>query len=397
MEAREQKGLQIAKEGRIRQTPRGFLVPSQSGSGSYLVYKMGATTACTCKDCETRGIKCKHQFAVEHFIQKTIDSEGNTTITKAIRMTYPQNWKAYNKSQTSEITMFDRLLSDLVNAIPEPPQARGRPRLSLQEQVFCAIQKVYSQLSSRRAHSLYRNAEEREQIGKAPNFNAINKILNKEELKPILERLLVISASPLKSIETTFAPDSSGFSTSHFTQYANEKYGLRKKHGWVKAHIIVGTKTNVIVGAKVTDDRANDCPQFEPLVMEAHGNGFNVQEVVADMGYSSRENYKVADSIGAMAYIPFKKNATGKSRGSCVWRKAWLYFQLNQEEFLEHYHARSNVESAFMAIKAKFGDRLKSKNFMAQQNELLCKFIAYNVVVLIHEMNEIGIETKFKL
>jgi hypothetical protein len=46
-------------------------------------------------------------------------------------------------------------------------------------------------------------------------------------------------------------------------------------------------------------------------------------------------------------------------------------------------------------IKMKFGDKLKSKNFIAQKNELLCKLIAHNIVVLIHEMFELGIKPDF--
>ncbi|GBE17691.1 hypothetical protein BMS3Abin16_00279 [archaeon BMS3Abin16] len=46
-------------------------------------------------------------------------------------------------------------------------------------------------------------------------------------------------------------------------------------------------------------------------------------------------------------------------------------------------------------MKMKFGDKLKSKNFIAQKNELLCKAIAHNIVVLIHEMHELGIKPDF--
>ncbi len=46
-------------------------------------------------------------------------------------------------------------------------------------------------------------------------------------------------------------------------------------------------------------------------------------------------------------------------------------------------------------IKAKLGDKLKSKNFIAQKNELLCKLIAHNIIVLIHEMHELGIKPDF--
>ena len=37
------------------------------------------------------------------------------------------------------------------------------------------------------------------------------------------------------------------------------------------------------------------------------------------------------------------------------------YFQFRQEEFLRHYHKRSNVESTFSAIKRKFGPDVRSK------------------------------------
>lgn len=73
----------------------------------------------------------------------------------------------------------------------------------------------------------------------------------------------------------------------------------------------------------------------------------------------------------------------------------FLYFQLKQEEFLEHYPKRSNVESTFNMIKAKLGDKLKSKNLVAQKNELLCKVIAHNIIVIIHEMHELGVAPEF--
>jgi transposase len=397
MDAREIKGLEIARTSRIRKTDRGWIVPSQNGNGAYLVYNEGMMTRCNCPDCQLRDVKCKHQFAVQYFEQKVTDQEGNTTVTKAVRMTYPQNWSAYNEAQSNEIRLFDILLNGLVEGVEEPErkEGAGRPNLSQKESVFCAVQKVYSQLSQRRAATLYRNAEERKQISHAPHFNAVGKLLNKEEMTPTLNRLLAVSALPLKAVETTFVPDSSGFRTSQFGQYAVEKYGLIKKHKWVKAHVLVGAKTNVIAGAIITEENGADCPQFEPLVMEAHNNGFNIQEIPADKGYLSRDNFNIAKSIGATAYIPFKSNSTDKAKGSLIWKKMYHYFQLNREEFLEHYHQRSNVETTFDMVKMKFGDKLKSKKFIAQKNELLCKLIAHNIVVLIHEMYELGIKPQF--
>lgn len=98
---------------------------------------------------------------------------------------------------------------------------------------------------------------------------------------------------------------------------------------------------------------------------------------------------------GGKAYIPYRKNATGKSRGSSRWSKMYHYFKLNREDFMEHYHKRSNIEATNAAIKRKFGETLKSKNPVTQVNELLAKIIAYNLTVVIHEMYENGINPGF--
>ncbi|MGC8622204.1 MAG: transposase, partial [Caldisphaera sp.] len=71
------------------------------------------------------------------------------------------------------------------------------------------------------------------------------------------------------------------------------------------------------------------------------------------------------------------------------------YFVYNREEFMQHYHLRSNVESTNFMIKSKFGDFIRSKDKTAQVNEVLLKILCHNIVVLIHEMNELGIEANF--
>ena len=48
-----------------------------------------------------------------------------------------------------------------------------------------------------------------------------------------------------------------------------------------------------------------------------------------------------------------------------------------------------------LAIKRKFGDSLRSKSETAMINEALCKILCHNLVLLIHEMFELGIEPMF--
>lgn len=367
-------------------------MPSQTRNADYRVELTLTGATCTCPDYAKRGVRCKHVWAVEYTIEKTTHADGSTTITQTKRITYPQNWSAYTQAQNAEVRLFDDLLKDLVQNVQEPVQTMSRPRIPLKEAVFCSIQKVYSGLSSRRAYSLYRNAEERQQIAKAPNYNTINLTLNRAELTPILHQLLAISAMPLRSIESTFAIDSTGFRLNRFTEYIGDKYDTPRAHKWLKLHGVCGTQTNVVCAVSMSPNNSGDSPQLEPLIRETAKVGFAIKEVVADSAYASRKNYEVIDELGGVGYIPFRAYTSGKARGSLVWKRAFLFFQNHQDEFLEHYHKRSNVETMFMAIKTKFGDVLKSKNEVAQMNELLCKLIAYNLSVVIAEMFNLGIK-----
>lgn len=49
---------------------------------------------------------------------------------------------------------------------------------------------------------------------------------------------------------------------------------------------------------------------------------------------------------------------------------------------MRHFHKRSNVESTFTMIKAKFGDSLRNKTERAQINEALFKVLCHNICCL---------------
>ena len=70
-------------------------------------------------------------------------------------------------------------------------------------------------------------------------------------------------------------------------------------------------------------------------------------------------------------------------------------YSLNSDEYLSHYHKRSNVESTFSMVKAKFGDHLRSKTDTAMVNEALCKILCHNVCCLIQSTYELGVVPMF--
>jgi transposase len=92
-------------------------------------------------------------------------------------------------------------------------------------------------------------------------------------------------------------------------------------------------------------------------------------------------------------FVPFKSNSGSTS--SAAWERMWHYYSLNREDFLAHYHKRSNVESTFSAVKRLFGDSVRSKLLPAQLNEVLLKCICFSLSTLVHSIHELGIEPKF--
>ncbi len=309
------------------------------------------------------------------------------------RLTYKQNWPAYNLAQTTEKRRFQVLLADLCRGLPELPSgSRGPRRAPTADVVFSMVFKVYSTLSTRRFTCDLEDAFAKGHVSQVIHYNSICRHFETAELTPILRDLITRSSLPLRAVETDFAPDSTGFSTSRFIRWFDEKYGERSGHDWVKVHIMTGVRTNIITAAEVHGRDANDSP-IMPSLLKTTAKHFAVRTVPADKGYSSVENIEAVHAIGAMPYIAFKSSATGASGG--LWEKAFHFYSLHREEFLAAYHKRSNVETTFSMVKAKFRDHVRAKTDTAMVNEVLCKLLAHNLCVLIQSQCELGIEPVF--
>ncbi|MGI0133859.1 MAG: transposase [Candidatus Micrarchaeaceae archaeon] len=391
MDARETKGRQIAQTCQIGRKGNGWVVPSQSGRGSYMVFQRAAGFVCNCPDYELRQTKCKHVIAVEITVLKWFDAKGNK-IGEIRRVQSVQNWAVYNKSQIEEKERFMALLKGLVETIPEQHrEGRGRPNMPVRDLLFASALKVYSQFSLRRFMTDLQASLQSRYVDNAPCYSLVGKFMERADMTPVLYGLVEKSAMPLKGVEDRFAIDSSGFRTTKFSEYCVEKHNTKRQHQFLKAHICTGVNTNIISSCKITDENGSDCIEFAPLAQITHDNGFTIAEMTADKAYSSRDNLECIASMDGKAYIPFKSNATGKARGSVEWKRMYHLFMYRRDEFLTHYHMRSNVESTFFMLKAKFNDMLKSRTRTAQINELLLKILCHNIVVVNSAMNELGV------
>jgi transposase len=225
--------------------------------------------------------------------------------------------------------------------------------------------------------------------------------LENSDLTVILKAMIEESATPLVALETDFAADSSGFSTNTYARWFDAKYGREmSKNVWLKAHVMIGTRTNVVTSVEVTDSNVNDCPVL-PDLLNTSAKRFTMERVSADKGYLSDSNVQAIASYGAQAFIPpkvntaFRRPVDASRKKSVVWDKMLHYYLFRRDDFLRHYHRRSNVETVFHMIKSKFGSHIRSKSSVAQTNEVLCKVLCHNLCVLVQSAYELGIEATF--
>jgi transposase len=402
---REIKALQIAAKHKLTRKGNVWFVPSQAGRGDYEVRPDPQAPRCTCPDYEFRNARCKHIVAVEYVLMREQTPDGQTVVTETIKVTsktYTQDWKAYNAAQTHEKSEMQALLYELCKNLPEPqkPQGKGRPSLSLPDIIFSSVTKIYSTISGRRFDTDLREAKARGYLARLPHYNSVFRYLESEALTPYLYELISLSAAPLKAVETDFAVDSSGFSTGQFMRWLDVKYGTKEdRRQWLKLHLMVGVKTNIVTSVEVSDGYAHDYPFYKGLVDRTADAGFNLREVSADKGYLGADNMLATLQRGAIPYIPFKTNSVAQSGWepkSQLWTRMFHFYALNRAEFLQHYHKRSNVETTFHMIKSKFGQRLRSRTLTAQVNEALCKVLCHNLCCVIQSVHELGIETNFE-
>jgi transposase len=313
-----------------------------------------------------------------------------------------RNWSLYNMAQCEEKSLFLRIISDAVDAlcIETEYKGNGRPPYPLDDILKVCCIKVFNCFSQRRTIPDLEFAKALGYIKEVPHFNSIGNYLNNPMITVHLHALYKILAMPLVPFESYFAIDSTGFSISkkHWIDYRLNPKEIRS---FRKLHIVTGTLTGVIASAKVTSPYEHDIAQF-PNMLKDSCRYFNVREISADKGYLSKDNATAAEAEGVRPFICPKSN-TKLSDGRKWWINddAWDrmvgLWKDNEKLFMQHYHRRSNVESAFSAMKRKFSPHLRSKNETGQTNEALVKVCCYNASVLINSIFELGAKSDFKV
>jgi hypothetical protein len=304
-----------------------------------------------------------------------------------------QDRSAYYAAQVNEKPLFFKILGALSEEVAEPEYLTGRRPFPRKDMICSLVYKVYSNLSSLRFNYDLREAQAKGLIGAVPSPNTLSEYMRDETLTDVLRHLVTKSSLPLAGAETVFAADSTGFGIPLRRVWFNRHTERReKRRDYVKLHVMVGVKSNIITCAEPSEGTANDRTYLSRLV-EGTAQYFEISEVSADAGYISGENLRAVLLAGGIPYIEFYKNcALDANYKSNFWKDLLYLYKTRHPRFTDRYYLRNNVESSFASMKAKFGGRLRSKSTTGQFNEALCKALCHNICVLIHSMHATGID-----
>ena len=455
---RQQRGLAIAALVPIQEHKLGYTVPSQSGRGHYIVSIDEDGRFCTCPDYALRQQDCKHLVAVQLKAHRqsaadnmaptgstakapatvrpktvrpktvrpktvrasTLDADteiednggvigpeaGDAPEEEAImaedkkkKPTYRRDWKRYDLSKEYEEAHFEVLAADIASIVHQPVYEFGRPQLSLADVVYSLVRKAYTGQSRRIVMSSLRRAEEKRLVTHAPSSGSLSKYLENPSLTPILKHLVQQSTLPLWGLDDgVFASDATGFSTSVYDRWFEHKWGKETKRAqWVKCHGTFGTKTKIVTAVEVSTGNAHDSP-FLPDLIHTTLTHHEVMDMCVDLGYLDDDHFELADSLNIDLIVPFKTNSKEVSpdrRSNGPWERAYHYFHLHREKFLERYGRRSISETGFSMVKGRFGGFVRGRTLTTQFNEVLCKVLAHNICCLITAMHEFDLDLSF--
>jgi len=188
--------------------------------------------------------------------------------------------------------------------------------------------------------------------------------------------------------------DSTGLKVYGEGEWKVRQHGWSKHRTWRKVHLGVDEASGELLAVVVTSPLRHDKDALTDLLEQVDQLDVTLQQVSGDGGYDFMTCHRDITQRGAIATIPPRRNACPCPRGETPQRDAHLRriqelaggskSKKRQEQARQRwkeesgYHRRSLAETAVFRLKNIFGEKLSSRGFDAQANEVLLRCAALN-------------------
>jgi len=188
--------------------------------------------------------------------------------------------------------------------------------------------------------------------------------------------------------------DSTGLKVYGEGEWKVRQHGWSKHRTWRKVHLGVDEASGELLAVMMSGSLVHDKDALTDLLEQVDQRDVSLEQVSGDGGYDFMTCHRDITQRGARAVIPPRRNACPCPRGETPQRDAILRriqelaggsrSKKRQEQARQHwkeesgYHRRSLAETAVFRLKHIFGEKLGSRGFEAQANEVFLRCAALN-------------------
>jgi len=291
--------------------------------------------------------------------------------------------------------------------LPKYASKFSRHDFTLPQLFACLVVKEHQRKSYREAEMLLRDAAHWcRAIGmkKVPDHNTLCRafaalnLLRRGRGSKILDRLVHWFAVA-KLLGLTVAIDSTLYDTHHRSRHyeqrcrhyasqhkstANARRSRSAKRS-PKLCIGVCTRSHLILSGRPRTGMGSDCRDFEPLLFDAWRRHPRLRVVLADAGYDSEANHRIArHDMNVRSLIKTGAGRPGKKPPAGYYRRL-MKKQLKGSQRGKKYAQRAQAETANSMLKRNLGDALRARTPQGRQAEQLLRIITHNISLLCDE------------
>jgi len=299
--------------------------------------------------------------------------------------------------------------------LPEHSCRFSRHDFTLAQLFACLVVREFFDLSYRRTEALLADSPAwLADIGltKAPDHNtlwrAFESLLASRRCSRMLDLLaeLFAEAKLLTLRHKPLAIDSTCFEQRHRSHHYDRRCRYMATHNkrpgtWGKAvnnarsvilkrmpklAIAVDSGCHLILSAKVRIGNGSDAPDFDDLLFHAWRRAPKVSVVVADAGYDSEANHRIARlDMGVRSIIAVGAGRPTKKLPAGRWRRHMANRQKRKSD-RKLYGQRSQSETAHSMMKRNLGSALRSRTPERRKKEMMLRVLVHNIALLCDEM-----------
>ena len=147
-----------------------------------------------------------------------------------------------------------------------------------------------------------------------------------------------------------------------------------------KLALATAAASHRILAARASIGNGSDAPDFEPLLFHSWRRA-NVKRVVADAGYDSEDNHRLARlDLGVRSVIPPKIGRPSKLPPAGYYRRL-MKSRFKRKADAKLYGQRSQSESTNSMMKRNLGESLRSIRPARQKQEMMLRAITHNLML----------------